>query len=158
MVILVSACGFHLRGSGDTQSARANLGVLSPLTITGGESDLSLRNQLGRALKEAGVTISEQSGGNVLVIENAVRDRRVSSVGANGKVSEYELYYAVTFSLSHVDGKNVLPSQTVNVVRNYAFNEQELLSKSVEQGRLYDDMRFDVVRMIVRRLQAQTKR
>lgn len=157
LVALINACGFHLRGSGGAEVS--NLTILSPLVINGGETDVLLRNQLSRALKEAGVTLSEQAeGSNVLTLNDVTRDRRVLTVGADGKISEYELYYAVTFSINDAKGESLVPSQSINVVRNYAFNEQELLAKSAEQARLYDDMRFDMVRMIMRRVQAQTKK
>lgn len=156
--LLISACGFHLRGS-NVEGIDANLSVLSPLAINGNERDLLLGTQLRRALKDTGVTVVEQmAGASILLIQNVVRDRRVLSVGTDGKVSEYELYYAVTFSVKRADGETLLPIQTVNVVRSFAFNEQEVLSKTTEQGRLYDDMRFEVVRMIIRRLQVQTKK
>jgi LPS-assembly lipoprotein len=80
--------------------------------------------------------------------------RRVLSVGATGKVQEYEVHYAATYDVERADGKILIPQETLAQQRSYTFNEAEVLAKDVEQERLVQDMRRDVVRQMLRRVQA----
>ncbi len=145
--LVLSACGFHLRGSDVTQ-------VMLPPTYLAAEAG-SLRQAIQRALTQGGTTLvgeTAQAQRVVRLLGERV-DRRVLSVGAAGTVEEYELHYAVTYAVDGVKGAPLIAPETLTQVRSYAFSETEVLGKDVEQETLVQDMRRDAVGQILRRLQ-----
>lgn len=145
---LLSACGFHLRGS---VTERVQL----PPTFLAGQAgplQQELRHYL--SLSEAPVVAEQKDAQLVIRLINEEVQRRVLSVGATGKVQEYEVHYAATYDAERPDGKSLIPPETLDQQRSYTFNEAEVLAKDVEQERLVQDMRRDVVRQMMRRVQA----
>ena len=74
-----------------------------------------------------------------------------------GRAREYELIKRVTFALHDTSGKDWLPAAEIVVRRSYTFNESEVLARESEEARLLKEMQTDVVRQVVRRLQAAKK-
>lgn len=149
LVLSLSGCGFHLRGAGMAA-------VDMPVTFlqndgVGNEFVVDLR----RALRSAGTELATDaaSAAAVLTISRENRSRRVLSVGSTGKVQEYELYYAVTFSVSDNSGKELVSSRVASQTRAYAFDETDVLAKQSEESLLYRDMRRDVISEILRHMQ-----
>ena len=84
--------------------------------------------------------------------------RRVLSVGTTGKVEEYEVHYGASYSVERGNGESLIPKETLGEQRSYSFNEADVLAKDAEQERLVQDMRRDVVRQMMLRLQSVLKR
>ncbi|KAF0192374.1 MAG: LPS-assembly lipoprotein [Gammaproteobacteria bacterium] len=110
---------------------------------------------LRRALRSTGTEFSAdaKSAEAVLTISKEDRSRRVLSVGSTGKVQEYELHYAISFRVSDAAGKERLPEQSISRLRDYSFDQNDVLAKQSEESLLYRDMRRDVINEILRRLQ-----
>lgn len=146
VMLLFQGCGFQLRGA--TPEAK-NI----PLTyVQGGTSASLLRAQLNRVDK---VTENVEAAQAVLTILNENFDRRVLTVGSgDGKVREYELRYQVSFEVKDKAGKDLLAPQTINLKRDYLFNETQVLGSDTEENILRRDMVQDAVGQILRRLQA----
>lgn len=151
LALTLSGCGFHLRGT----AGGATVHRIPPTLVDGG-SDQQLVAELQQELAAAGVAINQREQAEYLLsIDNIIQDRRVLSVGSGGRVEEYELYYRVTFTVRDPEGKEIIPTQTINTVREYGYSEQDVMAKQVEEERLFEDMRREVARTIVRRLQMQ---
>ncbi len=147
-LLLLAGCGFHLRGS---DTARVQL----PPTYLAGAAG-PLQREVRRYLAVSAVSVVEERQDAQLVIDLIGEDiqRRVLSVGSTGKVQEYEVHYAATYGVQRVDGEVVIARETLDQQRDYTFSEAEVLAKDVEQERLVQDMRRDVVRQMMRRLQS----
>jgi LPS-assembly lipoprotein len=146
--LLLSGCGFHLRGS-VTDS------VQLPPTYLAGTAGPLMR-EVRHYLEVSKVSLVENQKDAQLVINligEEVR-RRVAAVGSTGKVEEYEVQYAATFAVTRASGESVIARETLDQQRSYSYNESEVLSKDVEQERLVQDMRRDTVRRMMLRLQA----
>lgn len=145
----LTACGFHLRGSGETAALDVD-----GLYISQGPASGELVTALGRALRSAGATLVDARGAAKVVVElkGEQRDRRVLSVGSAGKVQQYELHYAISFAATDAAGRVLADTQTVSLVRNITYNESDVLAKGNEEDRLFNDMRRDAIRQVVRRL------
>lgn len=145
--MLLTGCGFHLRGSDD--------GLPLPPTAVTGEA-MALQVELRRLLRAGGTSVADAPGETqwVVRLQREAIDRRVLSVGSTGKVEEYELNYAATFVFEDKDGKPRGPSQTVSLTRSYGFSESAVLGKDAEQETLLKEMRRDVASQIARRLRA----
>lgn len=147
-LLLLSACGFHLRGS---VTERVQL----PPTFLAGQAG-PLQREVRHYLTISEAPLVEEQKDAQLVIRLIGEDiqRRVLSVGATGKVQEYEVHYAATYAAERANGEVIIPREILDQQRSYTFNEAEVLAKDVEQERLVQDMRRDVVRQMMRRLQS----
>ena len=145
----LSACGFHLRGMESHTLAVDNVYIQSK------QASGPLLRELREALSDADVSLaaSREQAEVVLIIAGEQRDRRVLSVGSTGKVQEYELHYAVSFELRDADGEIMLERQQISRLRDFSFSETDVLAKADEEDMLYQDMRRNVVRDILNRLE-----
>jgi LPS-assembly lipoprotein len=152
LLLLLSACGFHLRGNLPDQ-------VQLPPTYLAG-NDGPLKQELRHYLAIAGSPVVDNEKGAQLVIDLLKEDvqRRVLSVDSSGRVNEYEVDYAATYSVKRTDGKTVIAPETLDQQRSYTFDQSEVLAKDQEQERLVQDMRGDAVRRMMLRLQAALKK
>jgi LPS-assembly lipoprotein len=144
----IQGCGWRLRGSMDVSLH------LPPLYLEVNGSQ-QLQRELKRSLKVSGIQLTESRDAAELIL-NVTRegeDRRVSSVDRSGKISEYELLYTLEFKVMDKEGVERLPLQEITQQRTYSFSEQDVLAKGDEQARLFETMRLQAVRALVRRLQ-----
>src|SRR5262245_4808424 len=146
--LLLSACGFHLRGQAtlpfETLYVQANVG--SPFAL-----------QLRRAVQSGSSTrITDKAAGSeaVLQILNELQEKEILSLGSGGRVREFQLRYRVQFRLTDEKNREHIPATEIVLKRDYSFNDEQVLSKESEEALLYRDMRSDAVYQMVRRLQA----
>ena len=150
MVTVLTACGFHLRGSQDF--------VFSSLVI---ESELKspLVEALSKAIAQRGVQVSDTGDVHLFLAQERLEKTAVQ-VGREGKSSEYALLHTIDIYLS--EGKPVgervtslLPSQfqSLQVLRRYAFDAAQLLAKQEEETIIRQEMQDELVEKILLRLQ-----
>ena len=148
MVVAASGCGYQLRGAVSLPPELDGIHVAGPRDIG---AALSL------VLDSGGVQVQSDrdSAKAVLRLSGELFDRRVLSVDANtGKEREFELAYQIAFELTRADGEELMPRQTVSLVRDYVFDPNEVLGKSREQAVLHAEMRRDAATQVVRRIAA----
>lgn len=147
--LMSTGCGFRLRGSlGEIES-------LPPTYVRGDGAGQAL-TALREALRTGGVTVvSDPARAEMIVtVTRESRDRRVLSVGTTGSVQEYELHYALHFRVDDSAGDPILTDQAVSVLRDFSFDETEVVAKTNEQEELFRSMRQEAVIQVLRRLQA----
>jgi len=144
--LLLSACGFHLRGAVPLSPSMEHIYVQ-------GGSQLLARD-LRLSLEAAGAEIADepQAARSVLQILEEYSDRRVLSVGSDAQVQEYELAYGVRFAVVRKDGTILLPPQELLVTRDYRFDPNQVLGSSSEESLLREEMQRDLSQLILRRL------
>jgi LPS-assembly lipoprotein len=147
LVLLLAACGFQLRGTV----------VLPPVmdnTRLEGDRFSLLVSELGRVLENAGARLADGDGKATAVLrvlgENSTQ--RVLSVGAAGRVAEYELYHRVEYRLEDVRGEVLVPTQALSARRSYQFDENDVLGKANEEESLREEMQRDLALRIVQQL------
>lgn len=147
LALALAGCGFRLRGS------LGGLEALPPLHLRGADPVVM---ELDRVLRGGGARLVDDIAQARLIVTvlDARRDRRVLSVGTTGRVREYELHYALRFRVDDAGGRPVLDTQTVPVVRDFSFDETDVVAKSNEEEQLFRDMQRDAARQVARRLQA----
>ncbi|MFN2309168.1 MAG: LPS assembly lipoprotein LptE [Gammaproteobacteria bacterium] len=150
LLLGLSACGFHLRG--DVKLAPA----LAKVHIQGGDVYDPLVRDLVRALSAAGSTVVEEPGAAsaVLQVLSNRGDRRVLSVQTTGRVQEYELYQTFEFRVRDAAGAELLSAQRLELTRDYLFDADDVLGKAGEEETLRRDMRRDLVRLVLLRLES----
>jgi LPS-assembly lipoprotein len=147
VLLALTACGFHMRGTADL--------AFKTLYIQGG--NLTIKKDLIRSLKVNGVTVVNDPKQAELLLD-LIRERRqqnILSLSGGGLVREYELVYFVEFRLRNPDSEVWGPIQRIEGRRDYSYDDSQLLAKQFEEERLYEDMRVDAVREIMRLLVAQ---
>ncbi len=150
LALLLTACGFHLRGAG------IDLGHLpQPLQLVGVDPYSALGRELRRQLREAGVRLDEHAdgAGSVLRIADARSERRLLSLDARNRAAEYELSEILRYSLR--SGGRTTPQQTLRVTRILRQPSNELLARQREERRLREEMRRELVRQLIQQLAAR---
>jgi LPS-assembly lipoprotein len=75
----------------------------------------------------------------------------VLSVSARNTPEEFEVFYIVDYSIDH-GGREVVPSQRLELTRNFSFDEADLLAKDHEEAILREALARDIAGLVVRRL------
>ncbi len=88
----------------------------------------------------------------VLEILGERNDRRVAAVNSAGFVSQFELYYELSFRMLDLRGEIIHPVSIVGVTRDYAFDPNNVLGKAQEETLLREDMRQQAIGQMLRRL------
>lgn len=155
LCLIVSACGFKLRGTG-AGAWPQHLQSLQLRFDNGVGSDFkqSMRNTL---MDRYGVKLIEHDAPE-LVISGVQTDRRVLSLSATGKASEYLLRFRVSFAVNSRDGKPLIEQQTVKLQRDFSFDNTNVLAKEIEEARLSEQMQIDAVRRILSRVIVLSKK
>ena len=93
LVVLLSGCGFHLRGLTPLSPS------LSPVYVSSAQANNRLLRPLQRSLTNAGVTLSDSASEalHVLHLQRVVEGRRISSTTDRNKASEYQLTLTAEF-------------------------------------------------------------
>jgi len=153
-MLSISACGFRMRGSVAVPD------VLQQTHITGIAEFSELNQELERVLQRAGSEIRSraENANSIITIQGERFWRRVLSVDAIGRASEYELHYSYSFSITNVDNELIIPNQSVSVTRDYKFDPNNVLAKDAEEKQIRTDMIKFSVRQMMRRIDSQLKR
>ena len=96
---------------------------------------------------------SRQEAGAVLRILEDTTGQRVLSVSARNTPTEYEVFYAVTFSLE-AQGSNLIETESLVVTRSYTYDETRVLGKSAEEQALRESLARDLARQVLRLMEA----
>jgi LPS-assembly lipoprotein len=146
--LLLSACGFQLRGTATLP--------FSTLYVQAAPTS-QIATQLKRAVRAgSGTRIADrpEQAEVILQIMNELQEKQILSLGGGGRVSEYQLRYRVSFRLTDSKNREHIPASEIVLRRDYSFSDDQALSKESEEALLYRDMRTDAVSQLVRRLQA----
>ena len=146
--LFLAGCGFQLRGSAKLpfKTLYVQASAISPFAL-----------QLKRALRSASdtrVVERPEEAEAVLQVLSERQEKEILSLGAGGRVREFQLRYRVLFRLTDAMNHEHIPASEILLRRDYSFNDQQALSKESEETLLYRDMQGDAVQQLVRRLQA----
>ncbi len=152
-VLMLSACGFQLRGSSSTGTLTINNVYIQQTAASGIVQ--SMRSVLeGQSVSLAS---SAKDADIIIRLDNEAFDRRVLSVDANtGKVREFELGYKVQLQVER-GGEQLLAPVTVNQRRDYVFDENAVLGKYQEESVLNKEMLDAAARQVIRRVEAVSR-
>lgn len=148
LAVLLSACGFQLRGTGTTE-----------LTIK--ELDLSARNAYGETVKQLRNTL-QNSGVKVysgapykLVLTNEQETQRAATYSGGNRSAEYELTTVLNYA---IEGQNdtVLLEDKLQVQRYYVHDGNNITGSGQEATQVRQEMRTDLVQSMMVRLQQLT--
>jgi LPS-assembly lipoprotein len=147
LALLLSACGFQLRGNV----------VLPPVlqaTLLEGDRFSLLVSELDTVLRNAGAHMvdSRSQATAVLKVLDETSSQRVLSIGVAGRAAEYEIRHLVEYRLEDARGEVLVEKQTLSARRNFQFDENDVLGKANEEQSLTEEMQRDLALRIVQQL------
>jgi LPS-assembly lipoprotein len=142
--LMVSACGFHLRGKIDVPPSLLRLHVKG--------NDIELVHDIEKSLKFSDIVIVEEGNdGALLDLSNSSYVKEVNGTDANGIASNYKMTYTVNYVV--YDNKlDLLQQQSVKQNRTLAYDANNILLFEREETFLVEDMRKELVSHILRRM------
>lgn len=147
VLAVLSACGFHLRGSSSAEMPFASLSIED----TGAERmGAELRGKLsaqGRVSVTSGAAAQAR-----LILSNERQEREAVSYNASGLVREFLLRLSVEFELRNRAGQILIEKTPLSAQRSISFSESAALSKESEMDVIYQDMRKGLLRQLLLRL------
>jgi LPS-assembly lipoprotein len=148
LAVLLSACGFQLRGTGDVQFALKEL-------------DVSARNAYGETLKQVREVLQNNDvrvypgAPYSLILSNEQEDQRSASYTSSARTVEYELTMTLDYEIR--GAKNLLLMRNQLEVQNfYVQDSTNLIGSGQEGAQLRQEMRRDLIQQLVQRLRQVT--
>lgn len=150
LALLLGACGFHLQGR---EPLPRSLAVVR-IDTTDTQSDFYFG--LRAALEASGARIDEDAHDPGAAVIHILSDRtaeRTLSVSTLNIPTEYELTYAIRIAVD-AGGRQLIAPEDHSLLRDYSFNEAQLLAKQREREVLSDALARDLVSVVMRRLES----
>lgn len=148
LTALLSACGFHLRGTGEADFALTEL-------------DVTARNAYGQTVKDMRQALQD-NGVNVhagapytLVLARDDESQRTASYTSSARSAEYELTQTLQYEIR---GSNdlLLLNDKMTVQKYYVHDSNNLIGSDQEAAQLRREMRQEMVQQMIMRLQLIT--
>lgn len=148
-VLMLSACGLHLRGHG---SRDANFAFHSVYIQTPGET--AFTTALRRMLANRKLTVVSAPGQQELTLNIVYEtsEKQITALNASGHVIEYLLRYRISLRAYDRQQDDWIPATEIQLQRVLPYDDTLVLAKLQEEQMLYDDMRTDAAQQVMRRL------
>lgn len=143
--LLLGACGFQLRGTGDGEAF-----ALRELDLRAEDRYGDASRQLRTLLENRGVRVHPGAPYQLVLLEERV-DQRTASFTSGARSAEYELTAALDYQIrsrQHPLLENRLETQKV-----VAHDQNNLIGSEQERQQQLEEMRRDLLQQLVRRLQ-----
>jgi len=145
-VLLLTACGFHLRGQTGMPFHTLYLDAANP----GTPFIADLRRNL--EANKVRLVSSANEADVVLNIVLEMPEKQILTLGGSGRVNEFQLRYRVSLRAYDLKQQDWIPAEEMVLRRDYIYDDTQVLAKEAEEALLYQGMRSDMVQQIVRRL------
>ncbi len=145
MALLLSACGYHLRGAFQLPEN------MKSVYIEGGSG--ALLEQFKQVMKgsSAQLASSRKGAGIVIKVFNEEFNRRVLSLSTRGKSNEFELVYRLDYEFVNARDALLMERQPVEVRREYFNDQQFMIAKDNEETVIRNEMYQQAVQSIINR-------
>lgn len=158
VLVGVSSCGFHLRGSQSASSAQPTLLPGVEEIFVAGDVHSETAAALREGLRVIGTSVAQQPHKGVSVLE-VLRERfntRVLTVGSDGKVLEKELSLEVRYRYRSAGAEEGGEPRVVRVLRDVLADERRATAQLGEEATLRREMAREAARRILRHIRAES--
>ena len=146
---MLSACGFQLRGAGGPTVPDE----WKSMQLVSGNPNSEFSRAVFTRFAINGVQWQEAGLANYrLDLGNEQFRQSNLSIGADARVSEFELTMSVTFKVVDAEGEIAMASTTVTVVRQMENDPRNVVGKEGELRLLQAEMRNELADKILRRI------
>lgn len=148
LAVLLSACGFQLRGAYNLPYESLHIG-LPDASVVGASLKRQIRAGGGTRLTE----LREEAEGSFIQVSE-LRERQILSLNTSGRVREVRLRYRYAYRIIDPKGRELVPTTGVELFRDVTYDDSAVLAKEQEEKILWRDMESDLVLQLMRRLAA----
>lgn len=142
LLLLLSGCGFHLKGSYQLPEQ------FQSVSFSSFDHYAHISRLVRQALLDNGIKLD--SHGPQVKLLNDKLDRQTLSLFSTGQVAEYELIYTLNWQLTLPD--QAPQQRSIEIRRDYQDDPTRTLAKDRERQLLLDEMRKDAAEQLVRQL------
>ncbi len=145
--LLVSACGWQLRGTGTMPAGMDSLHISSQHPASG------LIREMRNTLDSADIAVEDNATDarySLVILDHRSRVR-TATVNPNARISEQQLTDEVDFTVLDGEGKTLIPRTTVISDRVFEYDENNILATQDEREMIREEMQRDLVRQIFNR-------
>jgi LPS-assembly lipoprotein len=147
LALHLSGCGWRLQGTTHLSQTMSVTYLDSKDHYT--DFNRALRESL--ASSGARIAASPEEATAVVKILRDESGQRVLSVSGRNTPEEYEVFYAVEYSVSSA-AEELIPKQKLELTRDYSYDPTAVLAKEREQAVLREALARDLAGLVVRRL------
>lgn len=148
--VMLAACGFQLRGTANLPQEMSTTHVQ-----VGDDTTLFIRElKLLLQANQVRVVEAPEPDAATLVIARQQLNRRPLTIAGDARVREFELIFNLEFRLLDKAGEELIGPESVRLVRDFRFDEQEILAATREEELLREELRRNMAAQLIRRLEA----
>lgn len=149
--LLLSACGFHLRGMTVAPKWLDNVAIMSPIEHTEFISILKSQFESYKIY----VNPNPEHATYWLALNQVAFQQKIISVGSSTNSRQYQLTMLVNFTVQTKKGKIIQPEQQVQVTRQFTANNNRILGSNYEESLITKEMRQEAASQVLKRISAQ---
>jgi LPS-assembly lipoprotein len=148
---LLSACGFQLRGTGDSGTVVPD--AWKSMHLVTGNPNSEFSRDVQTLFAANGVQWRDREDANYIVTVGPERfSQRNLSLNAEARAAEFELTMRARFSVHDADNIEVMPTADASVVRQMENDPRNVVGKAEEVRILKSEMRTELAQQIMRRI------
>jgi len=145
IALILSACGYHLRGAFELPAGMKNI------FLEGGSAPLQAQFKRMMDLSSIPIAASAETAGIVIRIYDENSQRRVLSLAANGVANDFELGYLMEYEIVDAKDNILMARQPLEIKREYYNDQLAVIAKESEELIIKNEMYVQAVRTIVNR-------
>ena len=143
--LLLSACGFQLRGSYSLPYESIYVGVPDVSVVGAG---------LKRQIRASGTRLADsaQDAQATFLQTGEAKEPIILSLSGSGRVREKRLRYRYGYRVVDDKGRDLIAPGVIELNRDISYADSDVLAKTQEEDLLWRDMENDLVQQLMRRL------
>lgn len=147
--LIISSCGFHLRGMTE----------ISFKTISLEGKELSFTKNLKKVLSSNKISIVSLTENPELRVEllSEETEKRILSLSGQGLVREYEIFYRVRYRIKTLISETWSQENILESRRDFTYSDSNLIGKEEEERQLNESMRNEAVTNLFNQIQIVKK-
>ena len=145
MLLIISSCGFHMRGMTE----------ISFKTISLEGKELSFTKNLKKVLNSNKVAIVSSTENPELRIEllSEESEKRILSLSGQGLVREFEIFYRVRYRVKAIDSEIWSQDNIIETRKDFTYSDSNLIGKEEEERQLNEAMRNEAITNLFNQIQ-----
>jgi LPS-assembly lipoprotein len=145
MLLIISSCGFHIRGMTE----------ISFKTISLEGKELSFTKNLKKVLNSNKVAIVSSTENPELRVEllSEESEKRILSLSGQGLVREFEIFYRVRYRVKTIDSEIWSQENIIETRKDFTYSDSNLIGKEEEERQLNEAMHNEAITNLFNQIQ-----
>ena len=145
MLLIISSCGFHMRGMTE----------ISFKTISLEGKELSFTKNLKKVLNSNKVAIVSSTENPELRIEllSEESEKRILSLSGQGLVREFEIFYRVRYRVKTIDSEIWSQENIIESRKDFTYSDSNLIGKEEEERQLNEAISNEAITNLFNQIQ-----